>query len=136
MPTRTLALSRLSSRAVLPAGRCRTTASLPAFAGALCKVLLQLLDVRVELDLVLRRQCGAEIVALCVEQLLGLLALRRRLLPRCLERGRVATLTSVSRRLHLRLELLSEPARVAKTVRPMHRAAVHRSHNRTRALAS
>src|SRR3954471_21411438 len=56
----------------------------------------------------LRRQCNTKIVALCLEQLLGLLALRGGLRPQILQRGRIATLTGLSRRLHLRLELLAK----------------------------
>src|SRR5689334_12016293 len=56
----------------------------------------------------LGRQRPAKIVPLGFEQLLRLLALRRRLRPQIFQSGRVATLAGLSGRLHLRLELLAK----------------------------
>ena len=69
---------------------------------------VQRLNVRVEFRLVRGRQRGTHVISLGSEQLLRLLSLRGGLLPNRPERRGVAALSSVARRLRLRLELLAQ----------------------------
>src|SRR5512142_923932 len=79
VPTRTPELdSRAGNRAVLAAGVLRggrPTALLPSARRSLCGALLELFHVRVELGLIFRRQRGAKVILLRLEQRLDLLAL-------------------------------------------------------------